>query len=139
MSRHDGEAQGADLVGGIAVGNHPVRAGDDQSDLPLGHQGCRHVVADQGDFQAGLQQLPGGQARALQQGAGFIHKHPEVHAAPVGEIHGGGGGAQAGRGEGAGVAMGEHARAFLDQRLARIADASAQLPVFIMDANGLRQ
>ena len=125
MSRQHGEAQGADLVGRVAVGGHPVRAGDDQSDLPLGHQGGCHVVADQGDFQAGLRQLPGGQARALQQGAGFIHKHPEVQALPVGEIHGGGGGAEAGRGEGAGVAMGEYARAFLDQRLARSADEAA--------------
>src|SRR5699024_10136702 len=63
---------GADLVGEVAVGGHAVAPHHHQVDLPLGHQAGSHVVGDQGGGDVVVNQLVGGEAGALEQGAGLV-------------------------------------------------------------------
>ena len=58
-------AVGADLIGKVPVGRHPVAAQEHQVDLPLGHQAGGHVVGDEGGGDAVLHQLPGGEPGPL--------------------------------------------------------------------------
>ena len=53
-------AQRADLVGGIAVGRHPVTAYEHRVDQPFFHHGGRHIVADQRGVDDGRGQLETG-------------------------------------------------------------------------------
>ncbi len=53
-----GDAIGADLVCGVAVGGDPVGADDDELDLALLHDLGGHVVADQRDGHAALRAAP---------------------------------------------------------------------------------
>src|SRR3982074_2876241 len=68
----DGDAVGADLVGDVAVGGDAVCADDDGLDAALQHERGGHVVAEDGGGDVVLHQLPRGEARALQEGAGLI-------------------------------------------------------------------
>src|ERR1700679_267871 len=77
----DGDAVGADLVGGVAVGGDAVGADDDGLDAALGHQVRGHVVAEDSGGDVVLHQLPRGEARALQEGAGFVGEDVDFVAA----------------------------------------------------------
>lgn len=66
-----------DLVGGVAVGRHPVAAYKAGLDPSVLHHHRGHVVTDQGDVHPRLMQLPGGEPRPLEQGPGLVGEHPQ--------------------------------------------------------------
>ena len=72
LAGEDGEAVGADLVGGVAVGGDAVCADDDGVDAALLHEVGGHVVAEDGGGDGVLHELPGGEAGALEVGSGFV-------------------------------------------------------------------
>ena len=82
-------------------------------------------------------QLEGGQARALQQRAGFVREDAEVHAALTAQMDGGQRRAVLGGGQLTGVAMGQDAVAVLDQAQAVLADLAAHPHVLILDGDAL--
>ena len=100
-----GQLVGADLVGRIAVGRDAVGAEEHHIHPAGAHQVAGRVVGDQMHGDAGLHQLPGGQARALQPRAGFVH--PDMHRVALlpGGAHHTQGGAVVHRGQRAGVAV----------------------------------
>ena len=100
-----GEGVGADLVGRVSVRGDAVGAGDDAVDLSAGHQGGRGRVGDYGVRDAGGLQLPGGEARALQERAGLVHPHVREQSALPGCPEGTDRAAVASRREPPGVAM----------------------------------
>ncbi len=110
---------GADLVGGVAVGGDAVGADDDAVDLALAHQVAGHVVADQRHRDAVALQLPGGQPRPLQPGAGLVGEDRDLLAGLDRGADHAEGGAVAGGGQGPGVAVGEDAGTVRDQLLRR--------------------
>ena len=65
----------ANLVGRVSVGGDAVRPGNDDIDVFGFHGPGRHVVGNGGDGNIVFQQFPGCEARALQQGPGFIRIH----------------------------------------------------------------
>src|SRR6185312_11627443 len=67
-----GNGVGADLVGHVAVGGDAVGADDDGGDAATVEEMPGHVVGNDGDGDVVLLQFPGGEARALQIGAGFV-------------------------------------------------------------------
>src|SRR5262249_3803062 len=73
-----GDAVGADLVGGVAVGGDAVGADEDAVHPPFLHHLGGHAVADEGDGDAALPQLPGGQPGALEQGPRLVRVHLEA-------------------------------------------------------------
>src|SRR5581483_9623102 len=70
-----GNGVGADLVGNVAIGGNAVGADYDRADFSLLHDRSRHVVGDDGGGNAILHQFPGGEAGALQEGAGLVGEH----------------------------------------------------------------
>ena len=107
LSGEDGDAVGADLVGGVAVGGDAVGADDDGLDAALAHEVGGHVVAEDGGGDVVLHELPGGEAGALEEGAGFVGEDVDLVAALDGGADDAEGGAVAAGGERAGVAVGE--------------------------------
>ena len=65
MLCQDGYAAGADLVGRIAVGSHPVAAHKAGLYPAVFHHQARHVVTDQGHVDPGFAKLIGGQPGSL--------------------------------------------------------------------------
>ena len=100
---------GADLVGHVAVGGDAVCAHDHGLDAALTHEAGGHVVAEDGGGNAVGHQLPGGEARALQEGTGFVGEDVNLLAALDGSADHAQGCPVAAGGEGSGVAVGEHA------------------------------
>ena len=76
----DGDAVGADLVGGVAVGGDAVRADDHGLDAALRHKVGGHVVAENGGGDVVLHELPGGEAGTLEVGAGLVGEDVEFMA-----------------------------------------------------------
>ena len=107
LAGEDGDGVGADLVGGVAVGGDAVRADDDGLDAALAHEVGGHVVAEDGGGDVVLHELPGGEAGALEEGAGLVGEDVDLVAALDGGADDAEGGAVAAGGEGAGVAVGE--------------------------------
>ena len=104
----DGDAVGADLVGGVAVGGDAVGADDDGLDAALAHEGSGHVVAEDGGGDVVLHELPGGEAGALEVGAGLVGEDVDGCGRVLdGRADDAEGGAVAAGGERAGVAVGE--------------------------------
>ena len=103
----DGDRVGADLVGDVAVGGDAVGADDDGLDLALAHQRAGHVVAEDGGGDVVVQQLPRGEAGALQVGAGLVGVDVDLVAALDGGADDAERGAVAAGGEGTGVAVGQ--------------------------------
>ena len=56
---------GADLVGHVAVGRHPIRAKDDHIHLARAHEMAGGVVRDQVHGDLGPHQFPGREPRPL--------------------------------------------------------------------------
>ena len=84
-------------------------------------------------------QFPDGEARALQERAGFIGENIDVFAGSDGRADHAERGAIAGRGERAGVAVREHGLAVRDERRAVAADACIDGDVFQTDLDALRR
>jgi glutamate carboxypeptidase len=104
----DSDAVGADLVGHIAIGGHPVGADDDGLDLALAHEAGCHVVAQDGGGDAVVHHLPGGEARALQERPRLIRVDVQLVAAFHGRADHSQGHAITAGGKGPGVAVGQH-------------------------------
>ncbi len=75
--------------------------------LPWRMRRAGHVVAEDGGGDVVVQQLPGGEAGALEVGAGLVGEDVDLVAALDGGADDAEGGAVAAGGEGAGVAVGE--------------------------------
>ena len=69
----DGHPGGADLIGGVPVGGHPVAAHEAGVDLPLLHDQACHIVADEGAVHPRPLELVGGEPGSLEEGPGLVH------------------------------------------------------------------
>ena len=134
-----GDAIGADLVRGIAIGGDAVGTDDDRLDPATLHEVRRHVVADQRDRHARTLEFERGEARALQQRTRLIREHCDALAISMRLDDAAQRGADTAGGESAGVAVGQHATANGQQRRPVGSDTRAQFTVFTMDALGLHQ
>ena len=134
----DRDGVGADLVGGIAVGGDAVGADNHGGDAALAHEVAAHVVADEGGGDVVLEELPGGEARALVEGAGLIGEDVDLPAGLNGRADDAESGAVAAGGQRAGVAVGEDG-AFLGQKLrAERAELAEVGDVFVVQGFGER-
>ena len=113
-----GEPIGADLVRGVAVRRDPVGARDDEIDVAAAHERGGRTVGDHRVRDAELLELPGGQARALEQRPRLAD--PDVRDATrlEGCADGAEGGSVASGREAACVAVREHARGCREQSTA---------------------
>jgi sugar lactone lactonase YvrE len=105
----DGDRVGADLIGHVAVGGNAVCSHDHGLDAALAHEAGGHVIAEDSGGDAVGHQLPGGEARALQEGAGFVGKDVNLLTALDGSTNDAQSCPVAAGGKGSGVAVGEHA------------------------------
>ena len=111
VAGEDGDAEGSDFVGDIAIGGDAIGADDDGGDFLLGHDGGGHVIADDGDGDVVGVEFVRGDACALEEGAGFIGIDVELETAlPRADIDRGEGGAVLNGGQATGVAVGEARR-----------------------------
>ncbi len=132
----DGDVVGADLVGDVSVGGDAVCADDDGLDLALAHEAGGHVVAEHGGGDAVVHQLPRGEARALEEGAGFVGVDVERVAALDGGADDAEGAAVAAGGEGSGIAVGEHGAGFGHEAGSVRAHGAAGGDVFVVHGAG---
>ena len=110
-----GQGIGAHLVRHVAVRGDPVGAHHDAVDEAARHQRARRRVGHHAVRDAGLAQLPGGQAGALEQRTRLVHPDLGEPAALPGRAQHAARGPVAAGGERAGVAVRERARAALEQ------------------------
>lgn len=132
----DGDARCADLVGDVAVGGDTIAADEDAVDPAVLHDGCCHVVADEGDIHACSAEFICGETCALQEGARLVGVDFEVVAFLMTEIHDGGCCAVFGCGELARVAVCEEAVAGLYEGERMLSYFFADFDVFLLDAQG---
>ena len=132
----DGDAGGTDFVRDVAVGGDAVAADEYSINPAVLHDGCCHVVADEGDVHAGGAEFVCGEACALQEGACLVGKDFEVVAFLVSKVHDGGCRAVFGGGELSGIAVGEESHAGLDEGERVLAYFFADVDVFLLDAKG---
>ena len=133
----NGNAAGADLVGGVAVGGDPVAAHKAGVDLALCHHQRGHVVADQGHIHTGFIQLIGGEPGTLEQRTGLVGVDVEAIALLLPQQNRAKGGAVDRGGKGPGIAVGQQAEAGLQERKPVLGDLQVHLDVFLLNANGL--
>ena len=95
-----------------------------------------HVVGDEGGGDVVLLQFPDGEARALQERAGFVGEDVDALAGFDGRADDAEGGAVAGGGERAGVAVGEDGAAIGHERRAVAADSAIDGDIFLTDEPG---
>ena len=96
----------------------------------------RHGVGDEGDVDARLGQLEGGEPGPLEHGAGFIGEHLEGSALSLHVVHRCGGRAPSSDGQGAGVAVGEDAGAVGNHGSAVGAEGCAHALVLRLEPSG---
>ncbi len=108
MTGGDGDAIGADFVGGIAIGRNAVGADENGLNFTFQHDPGGHVIADEGNGDAGLFQFPRGKACALEERAGFIGEDVQGPTLFMGEVDGSEGGSVEAGGQAAGVTMGQN-------------------------------
>ena len=136
-AREHGERIRPDLVRHVAIGRNPIRANHDRIDLATRHHGAGRPVRDQRKRNPLACQLPGGEARALQerprlggddtlQLARIRGRSNDTECSPV-----------APGGQSTRIAVREEARAGLDQGRPVLPDGEAALDVLVSDA--LRQ
>ena len=138
LAGEDRDSVSADLVGGIAVGGDAVGPDDHGLDASLLHQVGGHVVAQHGGRDVVFHQLPRGQSRALEIGAGFVGEDVDL----VALLHGGADDAEGGTvsagGERAGVAVGEDGALLRKQFGPDAAEFAAVGNVFVVHLAGER-
>jgi len=133
----DCDSVSADLVGGVAVGGDAVGSDDDGLDAALAHEGAGHVVAEDGGGDVVVEELPGGEARALEVGASLVGEDVDLVAPLDGGADDTEGGAIAAGGEGSGIAVGEDG-AFLRKEGCSVGSHGlAGGDVFVVHAAGL--
>ncbi len=137
--RQNAQTVGANLVGRIAVGRDSIGAGENRVNSSLLHQETRHIIADNGHFDAGLPELPGRQAGPLHQRSRLIGIDVEALAFVVRLVQHGKGGPLAGGGQGPGVAVGQDGGALADEPFAVDPDPSAHLDILAVDGVRLVQ
>ena len=135
--RQDGQAVGADLVGHVPVGRDAVGAHDHLLHRPPGHEVGGHAVRDQGAGDPRPQQLPGRQARPLQEGAGLVHVDVQGRPPGVGGAQGGQGRPVVDAGQGPGVAVGQHPVPGTEERRPVLPDPAAGRLVLLGDPQRL--
>ena len=136
MLGQDGHAGGADLVGGVAVGGHPVAAHEAGLDPAVLHDDGGHVVADQRHVHPGPLELVAGEPGPLEQGPGLVGEHPDVHPPLRRQQEGALGRAVPGGGKGTGVTVGQDAVSLLQQAQAVLRDGFALGDVVLVDGHG---
>ncbi len=125
----NGEAVGADLVGGVAVGADPVRSDDDGVDPAVPHDTGRHVVRDERRGHAREPKLPRREATTLVDRPRLVDPHVLDLAVLVrGEDHAERGPEVDGR-KRARVAVREHLGLVREQVRAETADGAVALLV----------
>ena len=132
----DGDAGGADFIRDVAACGNAVTADEDGVDPAVLHDGCCHVVADEGDIHACSAEFICGETCALQEGARLVGVDFEVVAFLMTEIHDGGCCAVFGCGELARVAVCEEAVAGLYEGERMLSYFFADFDVFLLDAQG---
>ena len=75
MLGQNGHSAGADLVGRVPVGGHPVAAHKTGLNGAVFHHHGGHIVTDEGHIHPRLLQLPGGEPGPLEEGPGLVGKH----------------------------------------------------------------
>ena len=100
-----GQVEGANLVGDIAIGGDAVTTDGDQVDPFGSHDVSRGTIDDQGKGDAELLEFPGSEAGALQAGPGFIDVDENLAAGLVGSANDPESSAVIDSCQGAGVAM----------------------------------
>ena len=95
-----------------------------------------HVVAEHGGGDVVLHEFPGGEAGALEEGAGLVGEDVDLVAALDGGADDAEGGAVAAGGESAGVAVGEDGAFRGEERCAVRAHLFAGGDVFVVHAGG---
>ena len=105
IGREDGKGVRPDLVRGIAVGRHPVRADEDRIDFARSHQRTRGHIRDQRVRNAGLFKLPGGEPGSLEVGPGLVDPDVEGSLGVMRRLDHAKRGAELAAGQGPGVAM----------------------------------
>ena len=137
MLGQNGHSAGADLVGRVPVGGHPVaahKAGLDES--PLHHHGG-HIVTDEGHIHPRLLQLPGGEPGPLEEGPGLVGKHVQGDSPLVSQKDGTQGSAVFRGGKGSRITVGQHPVPRLQEGQAVLGDFLAHLLVLPADGPGL--
>src|SRR5271156_2852187 len=127
------DSVGADFVRGIAVARNSVGADYYGSDAAGLQEMADHVVGDQGERDAVLVALPGGEARPLQKRSGYRNDH--FDSVPPFDSHADNsqGGADAGGCEGASVTLGHHAAALGQEFGAEASDAFVAFAALFVD------
>ena len=105
-------------------------------DAALGHEVAGHVVADERGGDVVLDELPGGEARALVEGAGLVGEDVDLLAALDGGADDAERGAVAAGGERSGVAVGEDGAFLREQRCAEGSELAEVGDVLVVEAVG---
>ena len=134
------EGVGTDLVRDVAIGGDPVRADDDPAHPAPTHRPGRRAVGDHAHRDPLLDQLVGGEPRALEPGPRFAGEDVRDPARGMSGPDHAERGAEAGGRERTRVAVGEHVAARLDERGAERPHAPVRGNVRVMQgARGLEQ
>ena len=134
LLRQHGHGISADLVGGVAVGGNAIGADDHQVNVARAHDRAGHVVGDHGGVDAVLHQFPRRQARALQEGPGFIGEHAHLAAGCNRAADHAEGGAVAGGSQRSGVAVRQDAGLRRHHRRAMRTDRPATRDIVIVNS-----
>ena len=134
-----GQPVGPDLVGHVAVRGDAVGPHHHAGDLPAGHEPAGHPVGEDGDGDAVPLELPGGEARPLEERAGLVGEDVLEPSRLPGGPHDPERGPVGRGGQRAGVAVGEHAGLGRQERRPQRPDAAAGGLVLVADGVGLGQ
>ena len=74
----NGHAVRPDLIRRVTVGRDAVRAHNHGLDLALLHEMSRHVIGDEGHWDAVFGEFPGCQARPLKERPGLIREYLNI-------------------------------------------------------------
>ena len=133
----NGHSAGADLVGRVPVGGHPVAAHKTGLNRAVFHHHGGHIVTDEGHIHPRLLKLPGGEPGPLEEGPGLVGKHVQGDSPLVSQKDGTKGGAVFRGGKGSRITVGQHPVPRLQEGQAVLGDFLAHLLVLPADGPGL--